>query len=57
VSPDEIVSSADLGGSSNYSKGLRCVERSTLKAEEMKVSLTTAIAQGLDDPKLKDYEK
>jgi len=34
-----------------------CSQRSTLKAEEMKVSLTTAIAQGLDDPKLKDYEK
>jgi len=32
-------------------------KRSTLKAEEMKVSLTTAIAQGLGDPKLKDYEK
>jgi len=52
----EITSSADLGGSSNYSKGIQ-IQCSTLKTEETKVFLTTVIAQELVDPKLKDYEK
>jgi len=52
----EITSSADLGGSSNYSKGIQ-TQCSTLKTEETKVFLTTVIAQELVDPKLKDYEK
>jgi len=57
VAPREIISSADLGGSSNYSKGTHSFKCSTLKTEETKVFLTTVIAQELVDPKLKDYEK
>ena len=52
----QIISSADLGGSSNYSKEtfLNC---STLKTEVAKVFMTTEIAHELVDPNPKDYEK
>jgi len=49
-------SSADLGGSSNYSKEF-FFKYYTLKTEVAKVFLTTVIDQELVDPKLKDYEK
>jgi len=54
----KIFSSADLGGSSNYSKEiLNNITHNTLKTEVAKVFLTTVIDQELVDPKLKDYEK
>jgi len=53
----QIISSADLGGSSNYSKETNNSKCSTLKTEVAKVFLTTEIAQELVDPNPKDYEK
>jgi len=53
----EIISSADLGGSSNYSKEINTSYCSTLKTEVAKVFMTTAIAHELVDPNPKDYEK
>ena len=52
----QIISSADLGGSSNYSKEiiLKCL---ILKTEVAKVFMTTEIAHELVDPNPKDYEK
>jgi len=49
----QIISSADLGGSSNYSKEniLKC---SILKTEVAKVFMTTEIAHELVDPNPKD---
>jgi len=52
----EIISSADLGGSSNYSKEQN-FQSFALKTEVAKVFLTTVIDQELVDPKPKDYEK
>jgi len=53
----QIISSADLGGSSNYSKKTHLKRSSTLKTEVAKVFMTTAIAHELVDPNPKDYEK
>jgi len=56
----QIISSADLGGSSNYSKEKTQLEFflcSTLKTEVAKVFMTTEIAHELVDPNPKDYEK
>jgi len=54
----ELVSSADLGGSSNYSKETTLKNcSSTLKTEVAKVFMTTEIAHELVDPNPKDYEK
>ena len=52
----QIISSADLGGSSNYSKET-IYSWLTLKTEVAKVFMTTAIAHELVDPNPKDYEK
>jgi len=53
----QIISSADLGGSSNYSKEKLNFNCSTLKTEVAKVFMTTVIAHELVDPNPKDYEK
>jgi len=53
----QIISSADLGGSSNYSKETHLKRSSTLKTEVAKVFMTTAIAHELVDHNPKDYEK
>jgi len=52
----QIISSADLGGSSNYSKETFSF-CSTLKTEVAKVFMTTAIAHELVDPNPKDCER
>jgi len=52
----EIISSADLGGSSNYSKG-KISFCFSLKTEVAKGFMTTVIDHELVDPKMKDYEK
>jgi len=52
----QIISSADLGGSSNYSKEKQFIS-STLKTEVAKVFMTTEIAHELVDPNPKDYER
>jgi len=52
----QIISSADLGGSSNYSKENNFFS-TTLKTEVAKVFMTTAIVHELVDPNPKDYEK
>jgi len=61
VGPHEIVSSADLGGSSNYSKESRPPYEDyacfALKTEVAKVFMTTVIDHELVDPNPKDYEK
>jgi len=53
----QIISSADLGGSSNYSKENNLNDSSILKTEVAKVFMTTEIAHELVDPNPKDYEK
>jgi hypothetical protein len=57
----QIISSEDLGGSSNYSKEIHKygmqIPCSTLKTEVAKVFMTTEIAHELVDPNPKDYEK
>jgi len=53
----QIISSADLGGSSNYSKETFLKTNSTLKTEVAKVFMTTEVAHELVDPNPKDYEK
>jgi hypothetical protein len=52
----QIISSADLCGSSNYSKENE-IKSSTLKTEVAKVFMTTEIAHELVDPNPKDYER
>jgi len=52
----EIISSEDLGGSSNYSKG-KFQNCFSLKTEVAKGFMTTVIDHELVDPKMKDYEK
>jgi len=52
----QIVSSADLGGRSSYSKETTH-RSSTLKTEVAKVFMTTEVAHELVDPNPKDYEK
>jgi len=53
-----IISSADLGGSSNYSKETLLNKAVLiLKTEVAKVFMTTEIAHELVDPNPKDYEK
>jgi len=54
----QIISSADLGGSSNYSKETLLNKAVLiLKTEVAKVFMTTEIAHELVDPNPKDYEK
>jgi len=52
----EIISSADLGGRSNYSKE-KNQNHFSLKTEVAKGFMTTVIDHELVDPKMKDYEK